>query len=105
MAETPNMDAISREELAAALKEAINPLLIETREMRQDISRLQLSAASRSDVYDKAVMDEKLSALQAGVLAVEVAIKANKDFTWKVLGGVGTLMVVLVNLAPHISFR
>lgn len=83
----------------------MEPVTTELKELRKDISRLELTTIPRADVYDRSVMDEKLNQVRAEVETVRTEIKSLKDFTWKVIGGVGTLALILATASPHIHLQ
>lgn len=99
------MDPISRDDLTAALASAFQPLLTEMKEMRGDIQSLKLTAAPRTDVYSRDVMDEKLGTLEQGIESINKALLANRDFTWKVVGAGFSVAMLLVYLAPHLIWH
>lgn len=96
---------ISRDELTTALRDALKPLLDEMREMRIDIQNLKITTATRGDVYDKAIMDEKLGGLRAEVESINRAVAAMKEFNWKVFGAGISIMVILAGILPHLNWH
>lgn len=99
------MDPITRDDLTQALTAALQPLLDVTREMRSDIKKLELSSAPREDVYARDVMDEKLAALHTGLESLKLARATDRDFTWKLLGIVGTIITLFAYFAPHLAWH
>ena len=95
----------SPNQLGEALSAALEPVTTELKELRKDISRLELTTIPRADVYDRSVMDEKMNQLRTETEAVRAEIKGLKDFMWKMIGGVGTLALILATASPHIHFQ
>lgn len=94
-----------REDLRREMQTALKPLIEELKDVKHEMTNLQLSSVHRADVYDKAVMDEKMAALRTEIQQAHEAIRASKEFSWKVMGGLGSLLLIIATFAPHISFR
>jgi hypothetical protein len=94
-------DATSLDQLGEALRLAIEPVTDELKELRKDISRLELTTIPRADVYDRPVMDEKLNQIKSLIETLAGQIKGMKEFVWKALGGAYTIAVLVVLISQH----
>lgn len=89
-------------DLAEIVQTAVKPLTDEMKEMRVDIQSLKENRVVRADVYDRQVMDEKLSKLTGEIESQQKALLAMKEFVWKALGGAGTIVVILVYFKQYL---
>jgi hypothetical protein len=71
--------------------------------MRGDINKLQLNSVARQDVYDRAIMDEKLKSLADELTSVKSSIEKFQADLYKVLGGVAIAVSTLILLFQHIK--
>jgi hypothetical protein len=73
--------------------------------MRSDINKLQLNSVARQDVYDRAIMDEKLKGLADELTGVKGSIEKFQADLYKILGGVAIVVSTVVLLFQHISIH
>lgn len=93
------------DQLSELIAQAIAPLTEEIKEARKDISRLELNTIPRSEVYDRAVMDEKLGKLSNEINATQSGLTGIKEFVWKALGGASAVVVIFVYLHQYVSIK
>lgn len=86
------------EALTQAIQSAVKPLADDVKEVKADIQELKLGVAKRDEVYDKALMDEKLKGITEEITAM-------KAFVWKAIGALGTGIILLVNIYQHITIH
>lgn len=105
MATRPRPQYAEPDRLSELISQAIAPLTEEIKEARKDISRLELNTIPRAEVYDRAVMDEKLGKLSAENKATQASLAGIKEFVWKALGGASAVVVIFVYLHQYVSIR
>lgn len=86
------------EELTTTIQAAVKPLADDVKEVKADIQELKLGVAKRDEVYDKALMDEKLKSITEEIASM-------KAFVWKAIGAMGTGIILLVNIYQHITIH
>lgn len=91
--------------LAELIASAIAPLTDELKEVRKDIGKLELNTIARNEVYDRAVMDEKLGKLADEIKSIQNGLTGIKEFVWKALGGASAVVVIFFYLHQYVSIK
>lgn len=94
-----------RDQLTDVVSAAVSPLAKEIKELSDIVGNIRLTAVSRTDVYDRGIMDEKLKKLDEDISAVRASIDKFQADIYKALGGAAAVITVVVLLFQHVSIR
>lgn len=90
-------------ELTEVVSDAVSPLASDLREMKATLNSLQLNAISRSEVYDRPMIDEKLKGMVEEVAGVRKDFETFQANIYKLVSGVVLVGGFLILVAQHIS--
>lgn len=86
--------------LSEVISAALEPLTDEIKEVKETMRKIELTFVSRTDVYDRTVMDEKLGKLMDEIKNLKASIDLYR------LLGIGALIVTLyVAFVSHVSLH